>query len=641
MSTIFGLLRFDGRAVAERDLERMSSALAHRGPDGRKFVARGPAGLGHCLLRVTHEDLFERQPIQDREAGLTLVADCRLDNRDELAGALHIPAQDLRAMPDSALILSAYKAWGEDCTARLLGDFVFAVWDARVNRLVIARDHMGQRPLLYHRGDGFFAFAGDLKGLWALADVPQRLDVERFAARLVGPRADGAAAGETPFEDIHGVPGASVMTIGQDGRTLTRRYWEPRPDPAHLGRDEAYYIAAYRRVLGEAVNCRLRRLLHPPAMLLSGGYDSAAVAGLAGPVLGAAGRKLTAVASVMPEGYDGTIRHARRWVEMCARDMPHLDVHYYTRDDLDVLAGLERGFIETGLPESAYGQATGAMLTIAARAGARLVMDGQGGDYTLNPRGNWVLAHFLKAGQFRRFVTETRAHLRLGHGWRETIGREIALPLAPGLMALWRRLRKGGRPEWHDRPVTPAFAARMAAERNARAEDREAGNAHDGAARILSTIRRVMDRAMHAAEYDAALRGLRLTRPFHDKRVIELALAIPQDLYVKNGRNRYLSCAALGDVYPPEFQSRWRKNDDEIPDFQRRIKSIEPELLAEIARMEQSRMLAGYIDFAKMRNLFAARGAEDHNSGWEQETQIALSAFTAARYIEWMTRRNS
>ena len=66
---------------------------------------------------------------------------------------------------------------------------------------------------------------------------------------------------------------------------------------------------------------------------------------------------------------------------------------------------------------------------------------------------------------------------------------------------------------------------------------------------------------------EAAYHGLDLTRPFHDKRVVELALAIPEELYVKNGRNRYLACMALKDIYPPEYQTRWRKNDDEIPGF--------------------------------------------------------------------------
>jgi asparagine synthase (glutamine-hydrolysing) len=134
---------------------------------------------------------------------------------------------------------------------------------------------------------------------------------------------------------------------------------------------------------------------------------------------------------------------------------------------------------------------------------------------------------------------------------------------------------------------------------------------------------------------------LESTRPFHDKCVVELALAIPQDLYVKNGHNRYLACAALKDIYPPEFQNCWRKNDDEIPDFQHMAKSIEPQLLAEIARREKFENLSRMIDFAKIRLLLAARGPDDHNSGWEQEMQLALSGFLIARYVEWFRGDNA
>ncbi len=135
MSAIFGILRFDGGAVDPRDLERMGNALAHRGPDGCKFEVDGAIGLGHCLMRVNQEDLFEAQPLRDAEAELTLVADCRIDNREELAGLFGIGAAELRDMPDSALVLRAYKTWGNDCAEHLLGDFTFAVWDGRAKKL--------------------------------------------------------------------------------------------------------------------------------------------------------------------------------------------------------------------------------------------------------------------------------------------------------------------------------------------------------------------------------------------------------------------------------------------------------------------------------------------------------------------------
>ncbi len=134
MSAIFGILRFDGGAANARDLERMGNVLAHRGPDGRKSVVEGSIGLGHCLLRVNEEDRFERQPLIDREAELTLVADCRIDNREELANAFGLSAADIRDLPDSAFILAAYKKWGEDCPAHLLGDFAFAIWDGRAGK---------------------------------------------------------------------------------------------------------------------------------------------------------------------------------------------------------------------------------------------------------------------------------------------------------------------------------------------------------------------------------------------------------------------------------------------------------------------------------------------------------------------------
>jgi asparagine synthase (glutamine-hydrolysing) len=644
VSAIFGVLAFDGRAIAERDLDRMGNVLAQRAPDGRKVVIEKPVGLGHGLMRVTAEDRHDAQPLRDREAGLILVADLRLDNRDQLAAALGIAPADLSGLADSALVLRAYRKWGEQCAERLLGDFVFALWDARAKKLVLARDHMGQRYVHYHRGHGFFVFATEFNALWAYPDVPRVLGEAQIGRSLIHARSQ--QPGQTAFDGIYGLPGATVMTVGADGATDSRRYWEPRADPAHENRDEAYYIAAYRRVLGEAVACRLRRNLRRPGLIFSGGYDSAAIAGLAGPALAGSGRTLAAAASVMPADYCGSIRHARRWVDMCARDMPHLDVHYVTREGTSVLTGLEQTFAAGGGPAGAYHFAHDELLASLARAGAQTVMDGHGGDYTLNPRGQAWLARLLASLRLGRFLAELRAYRRMTVNpqplWA-TLKSEVIWPLLPApAVALWRRLRHGRAPVWRDQPIAEAFARRLIAQ----------GTVDEGQLRVsiranpdmrgqmASVLRRIGTGAAPGNAAAAARHGLELTRPFHDKRVVELALAIPQDLYVKHGRNRYLACAALKDIYPAEFQARWRKNDDEIPDFQRMAKSIEPQLLADIARMEKSDTLSRYIDFAKIRALLAARGPDDHNSGWEQETQLALRGFVAARYLEWFGQRN-
>ncbi|MDB5706336.1 MAG: hypothetical protein JWN66_3452, partial [Sphingomonas bacterium] len=137
MSAIFGILRFDGEPVPPRDIERMGNTLAHRGPDGRKTAIDGSMAMGHCLLRVNQEDWFEAQPIRD--GGLTLVADARIDNREALATEIGIADADLRDMPDSAVLLAAYRYWGEDFAEHLVGDFTLAIWDARAKTLLLGR----------------------------------------------------------------------------------------------------------------------------------------------------------------------------------------------------------------------------------------------------------------------------------------------------------------------------------------------------------------------------------------------------------------------------------------------------------------------------------------------------------------------
>jgi hypothetical protein len=122
--------------------------------------------------------------------------------------------------------------------------------------------------------------------------------------------------------------------------------------------------------------------------------------------------------------------------------------------------------------------------------------------------------------------------------------------------------------------------------------------------------------------------------------VIELALAIPDRLWVKDGRERHLARTALADLLPREYQRRGRGNDDLGPDFLMMAKRIEPQVLAEIDRMEREGRLSHRFDFPRMRAMLTRRRIEDHNSGSEYDTRQAMLGFLAARYIEWFRRDN-
>jgi asparagine synthase (glutamine-hydrolysing) len=644
MSAIFGILRFDGGAVSARDLERMGNVLAHRGPDGRKFVVDGAVGLGHCLMRVNQEDLLESQPLRDSEADLTLVADCRIDNREELADIFGIGAADLRDMPDSAFILRAYKAWGEDCAAHLLGDFAFAVWDGWAKKLVLGRDHMGQRNVFYHKGENFLAFAAEIKGLWALADVPHQLldeEIARFFFMTVREKPEG----RTFYAGICGLPGATVIAAGLDGTVKARRYWEPQPDPTHENRDECYYVENYRRILTEAVVCRLRRLTGPAALMMSAGFDTTAIAGLAGPLVAAQGRKLISLSWLGSKATETVRGDLRPWLDACRRVMLHLDIREISREGENPLANIERQFLLADAPAHSHHKIAHDLFVEAAAAGAHLIMDGFGGDYTLNPRGFGALARHLRKGRFQRFFAELRAHLReTGQLPWQMLKREIIMMLLPQSLIRWQRqVRRIGAHVWLQlarREIAGPYLEKL---RRRNATETKSAIESIPFTAMRARIRYVASEVSRASAagwaVPAAAFGLDFTRPFHDKRVVEFGLAIPEDLYVKNGINRYIARLALVDVYPPEFQTRGRRNEGGLIDNIAILNAVTPELLAEADRLAKSTRFAALFDFERAHHLLSLPGRNEDARTLAKKT-AALEALLTARFIDWFGGSN-
>ncbi len=637
MSSIFGLLRLGGDDASQSDLERMGAAMPYRSPDRRKVRMLGPAGLGHGLMRVTHEDWTDAQPLSDPAASVTLAADVRLDNREPLAGLLGIRTDRLGDMPDSALILAAYQRWGEDLAEHLIGDFAFAIWDGGAQRLLLFRDHMGQRTLFYTQTAEVFAFATDINALWAMEGVPTRISEAAVGRRLM--LAPDGAPGATFYENIFGLTGGARLTVGPGEPLALHRYWRPRADPIHQGRDEAYYAGAYRALLTEAVACRLRRNRKPAALMLSGGYDSAAIAGLAGEVLRSQGRKLIAVASVLDEGREKERWNARRWVEACRRHMPHLDVRYFVRRTETALSRLEQSADVTYLPSSETHFIRGALYDLAASSGAQVIMDGHGGDYTVNPRGFGALAYLLRTGRWLQAPRHARQEARLRRLPIAAVVAEALRQCVPApLVAFRRRLRRGGRAPWEDYMIAAPFARRLfdgGAVNETRMRDwpRERWRLRE---RLLEILERQASHASAAVPVSPASRGLEFTMPFHDKRIVEFALAIPEALYAKGGRNRYLAHMALADVLPPEFEARrWGGNDTLDPDIDDMIESVSDELRTSADAMAAETSLAAYLDFAKIREGLSATP----DSGRSRRSR-ALRALLLGHYLRWADQRN-
>ncbi|MES2056450.1 MAG: asparagine synthase-related protein [Pseudomonadota bacterium] len=642
MSAIFGVVRTDGALVSEREIGRMANTLAHRGPDGRHIAVHDGVGMGHCLMRVTQEDWHEAQPIRD--GGITLVADIRLDNREALASALGIDDTALRDMPDSVILLAAYRHWGGECASHLLGDFTFAIWDSATRALTVARDHMGQRGLFYHHGDGFFAFASEAKALWAVEGVPRRLSEKAIGYRLLFPV--DITPGATLYDRIAILPGGCLLVLTGDGSCEMRTYWEPQPAPEHIGRDETYYIEAYRRVLGEAVACRLRRLTRPPALLFSGGFDSGGIAALAAPVVVAQGRQLIALCSALAEDAPPPVRDSRAAAEAFRR-YPHIDLRYFVRGDETPFSDIEATFAAT---EDSAGTAyvRRGLYRMASSAGARLVLDGTGGDVTLNVRAGAMLGRFLLRGRVITFAREVRARRRVtGRSLRHVIREDVL----PALIPLWlsaaiRSYRRRGVPMWRTRAINAAFAQRLFDDGtiNPKRLIVPAPAYHRWQARWLDFLRK-MAWGEPLETILAASEGLTYSRPYQDRRVVELSLAIPEALQFRCGNERYLARQALADVLPERLLRSGPGNVSEGPDMYRALRDSVPAALAAVQTLDQDSRLSRYIDFAKVMESIAPLNAAVDRP--EEISRLNLRALhrasrtiALARFIAWFDDSN-
>ncbi len=608
--------------------------MPHRGPDRRRVWSNGAVGLGHALLRVTQEDGYDSQPIVGPGHVIALTSDLRLDNREELTAALGLTG-DSGNLPDSALLLKAYEKWAEACVDRIVGDFAFAVWDARRETLFLARDHMGARSFYYHRSKNFFAFATERRALCALPDVPDRLDVWPGGA---DPAEDlDPLEVRTDFHGIFGLAAGCVMTVAIDRRIDRRQYWKPHADPVHLARDEAYYIETYRRLLAEAVACRVRRATRPAGLFMSGGFDSAAIAGLVGPVVRAKQQKLIAVDSVMAAEYRGPIPSGRPWIEYCRRDMPHLDVRYVTCDEQSLLDSLDFDAIRFDRSLGPDGIAVKPICALLAQSGVRVVLDGIGGDYTINPTARGVVFEFLRRGQVKPAVTQLLALRRARKtSLLHAIRAEVMTHVVSAVRLCWSRAIRKDAAETPV-PLTPEYAvARRAGVGRYRPRVKDVSRSEWG--QRLAALQSIQLGSGSLVQQAAAAYGLDYAQPFHDKRLIEFALAIPLTCVAPDGLERYLARKALADIYPREFATRVRKTMDSItPNIADLARSLRPQILDHVSRMEKSERLGRLFDFGRIRALLE----ESHRDpSLPQSARVALTTIMFARFIEWSERSN-
>ncbi|MFN8512765.1 MAG: asparagine synthase-related protein [Chloroflexia bacterium] len=613
MSRLAALFRRDGRSVDPDELARMLAAQEHPGQVGVATWVSGAVGLGERLRPTTGPGQGTIAGLPGGDA-LAIAAEVRLDNRDELIAGLGLRGRESE-IADAEIILHAYRAWGEGCSARLIGDFAFALWDGGRQTLFCARDPLGVRQLHYAANDHFCAVATSLPGVLALSAVSRRLD-EGKVAEFLTPGPEDLA--RTFFRDIARLPAGHALVVTAE-RVRVAPYWSFAGQREVRYRRDEEYGEAFRALFGEAVRCRLRSVA-PVGAMLSGGLDSSSVVCVARQERAADANELLPTFSLI---FPQTPAADEREYAQAVIDGGGLEPHFVDGDAVSPLVGIDRLLALAGQPY--WGPSLCLQwetYAAARRRGLGVLLDGTGGDQVVSfglelltelaMRGRWVALGREIAGLRRNF----------GFGAGYLLRGYAISPLIPEpLRRVRRRWQRGAMQQQATGFIAAPFAARLG-ERRQPAPGRRAARDRHAATLPQQLLRDVFDQA-------AATFGIEPRYPFLDRRVVEFCLGLPAEQKLARGMTRAIVRRALGDLLPPAVRDRTSKATP-ARSLMRNLLAHERERLDAAILGEPPPVVREYIDVDALRAAYLAyreRGAGE--ATWLEVARIWKTAVLA------------
>ncbi len=508
----------------------MTKLLTHRGPDDEGYFDSGAMHLGMRRLAVI--DLTTgRQPIFNEDKTVAVVFNGEIFNYIELREELKQRGHEFYTQTDTEVIVHAYEEWGTDCLAHFNGMFAFAVWDEQRQRLFMARDRLGEKPLYYARHDGRFLFASEIKSLLKEMPAQPQLDDEFWILETVN-------APRTMFRGIESLPPAHALTY--EGSTLkVWQYWII-PSDEHNENERGWsaeqVAEKLRALVDDAVRIRLRSDV-PLGAFLSGGLDSSYLCCVARP------QKVFVCRFPYGAAYDEF-----RYAELVAKHIG-AEVHIIEPTPEDFRVRLPIILWHLDQPIATMSPIGEFMLAERARQHITVTIGGQGGDE-------------LFGGYARYFLMLEEARLGRSPNPDDYASHPLVKDYLPLAQFFWtgqkfddpaRRfldlVRRSEPTGAMQQRVTDLFATQ-------RSLINQMGVA-DLHLQFPSLIT-MNDRAASAV-------GLENRTPFLDHRIVELAFQMPSAFKIRDGVTKWIVHEAARGIVPDEILNRTDKKGLVVP----------------------------------------------------------------------------
>jgi asparagine synthase (glutamine-hydrolysing) len=527
----------------------MVTSLGHRGPDSVGYFVDTRVALGAARLRVIDLETGD-QPLANEDGSVHAVLNGEIYNFGALGEGLRARGHRFRTRSDTEVIVHAWEEAAEDCVAAFNGMFALALWDARRQRLFLARDRMGEKPLYYTVSDGWLVFGSELRAVLAHPVVGRELDREAISRYLAF---DFVPDPHAMIRGVAKLPPAHSLTAA-DGKVALRRYWDLRfaPDAAV---SEEEWGAEIRRRLDAAVRLRLTSDV-PLGCFVSGGIDSTAIAATA--------TRHAPTLRSFSVGYADSRYDERPFARLAARRIgsEHEELVVSARDVADVLPRLGE-LLDEPIADMSFVPLH--LLSRAARGTVTVALTGDGGDELF--AGYPTMAAEWWHDGFARLPRPIRAGLR---GLADTVP-AVPDPLREFLHAL--EYPREGRNQALLGGVSPSRQAALLT------RDVQAGlgafdayddlpralrdcDAADPTARMIYRYCKFYLAGQNLANADRAsmAASLELRAPFLDHTFVEFMGRIPSSLKLQGlGRLKRLMKRALADRLPPEILARGKQ----------------------------------------------------------------------------------
>lgn len=599
MSHICGIFRFDQQGEIQKELQMMVDTLNYWEPDKIHQSNEKDAGLGHLMLYNTPESLHERLPYQ--EDNLIITSDARIDNRQELIDQLQIPKTKAEDIPDSHLILTAYKKWGVHCPVHLSGDFAFAIWDTHTKHMFCARDPMGVKPFYYFLNQHLFLFASEIKGILSHPQVRTTVNEQWIADSLSTIKSD---KDKTFYNEVYRLPPAHYLVLSKTKKVI-KKYWDLSPQKTITFKNEKEYSEAFNEKLFTAVKNRLRSH-YPVGAELSGGLDSSTIVSIAAKQLHYS--TLNTFSHALPENLnanDYPFSDERKYIDQIIEYCGIQNHHYITNRDKGILHAMNKSLSLQDAPtQQNFHLFSDTLYKEAGQQGVRTLLSGFGGDELVTSRLPGYLQDLAGNSKWGKYLKELIYHKKnYGSPVFKPFTSSIVKKYGPFMVPLFKAFssKKEGHltTKFNSLAINPEFIEKM----NIKEHFFDSYNFPE-----RDDIReRQYDRITHnhisqRLEYSyiaAHAHKIDYRYPFFDKELMEFYLALPVHCKVHKGWTRFLVRKATEGIMPDEVRWRWDKSNVPIPLIYQRFLNDEQAIRQLITEMQSSKP-NNYINYDKM-----------------------------------------